>query len=100
MTEAYARTADPETSHEAAGSISGQVIREQTARILAILDAKVMATDEQIYREYVKRYKRVHSAQSVRSRRAELTKHGRVEFSGRYGTTSRGGRSRMWQITS
>ena len=90
---------DPETSHEAAESISSTSISEQKERIMFVLDQLVVGTDKQIIRAYRKTYgaKGGPSEQSIRSRRSELVKAGFVRFSGKYSEAGRT-RERLWEV--
>jgi hypothetical protein len=111
--EAHARSmnalhdGDPETSHEAAAKVDVTTTQQ---RVVEILRQLTLATDEQIYRQYKKVYggnkaERLPTEQSVRSRRSELTEGSRstrttkvIQFSGKFGNTSNGNRSRLWEL--
>lgn len=100
-----ARTSDPETSHAAARS--AQKPSEVQQHILEVLRAQTDPrglTDDDLYSAYSRRAIRngwtVPTPQSVRSRRAELTKRGSVRFSGHYGRTDTGRQSRRWAIAA
>jgi hypothetical protein len=77
-----ARRDDPETSHEAAGSV--RRISETQEAILSILEAQGPLTDDRIARYYnwhPEQYPRC-SPSGLRTRRSELQKAGKVEDSG------------------
>jgi hypothetical protein len=92
-TTARARRTDPETSHEAAESVSD--ITAQQGHILTLLEQSPMSDDM-----LVARYQRgpVPTPQSIRSRRAELVAQGLVEHSGEYVTMVSGRRARVWRV--
>jgi hypothetical protein len=100
-----ARTHDVETSHLAARTAHNPTEVQQ--RILDLLSARISffdtsagMTDEQIVAKYQEDAKKhgwtVPTAQSIRSRRAELTAAGKVAWVG-YGKTSGGRKSRTWK---
>lgn len=86
---ARARVSDPETSHEAAQSISGGRMTELQAWILAELK-RHPSIDEELEN-------RVDSPASIRSRRAELVMMGKVKWTGGYRETKRGRKARIWR---
>ncbi len=89
---ARARATDPDTSHEAAASVTNVTALQQL-----ILDRLLWPrTDEELVRQ-VQQSGFKATPQSVRSRRAELVKRGLVEASGDYGETVTGRRARKWQ---
>lgn len=96
-TEAHARATDPETSQEAAESVRN--ITQVHERILDLLREQGPLTDEALIRHYGFWYT-PPTDQSIRSRRAELVKAGKVVFSGLYGLTKTGRRSREWAVAS
>lgn len=96
-----ARTSDPETSHAAARSAQNPTEVQQ--HILEVLRAQTDPrglTDDDLYTAYSLRAIRngwaLPTPQSVRSRRAELKRSDRVRFSGHYGRTDTGRKSRRW----
>lgn len=92
---------DPETSYEAADSITPEAITQQQQRILDVLHDITLGTDEQIYRAYKKQYgKETPTEQSIRSRRAQLVKQQKVRWTGEHGTSGTGRRSRLWEAAS
>ena len=95
---AHARISDPETSHEAASSVSD--ISETQIIIRALLAGYPM-TDEELIRSYQNAVEQkiapMASESGIRSRRAELVDRGLVRDSGRFGTTRSGRRSKIWE---
>lgn len=95
---AHARISDPETSHEAARSVSD--ISETKLVILALLFYPM--TDEQLIKAYENavfhRLAPQASESGIRSRRAELVESGLVIDTGNYGTTASGRRSKIWRV--
>jgi predicted HTH transcriptional regulator len=79
-----ARTTDPETSWEAARSVTG--IRETQAEILRLLKERGPMTDEEVIAHYHGR----QSVSGIRTRRHELVDAGLVKAAGkRKGQTGR-----------
>ncbi len=92
---ARARADDPETSREAAESVKPATITETQGAILALLRFGPM-TDEDIYRSLSVQI--ATSPSGARTRRAELVARGKVRFSGEYGETASGRRTRRWAL--
>jgi hypothetical protein len=95
-TIARARRGDPETSHLAARSV--KLLTETQTRVSACL-SHGPGTDDDI----IDRYRRYHPCdlttnQSIRSRRAELVSAGFVRWTGEYGKSRHGGKSRVWGL--
>lgn len=99
ITIAKARNADPATSHDAANSVSH--ISETQNGILTVLRESPMCDERLVARfnEWVStgRFSPA-SAQSIRSRRAELVRLGLVEFADRTEMMSTGRMARVWQV--
>jgi hypothetical protein len=104
-----ARTADPDTSHAAARTAHNPTEVQQ--HVLEVLEDDARSanglrglTDDEIFRAYTQHARTkgwvVPTPQSLRSRRAELERSGKVRFSGHYGTTVSGRKSRRWAATS
>lgn len=93
---ARARRGDPETSHEAAASTSTTELQS------AILDALRFgpAPDGKIRERIELRQRHSLGESSVRSRRAELVRLGRVEFAGVWAETRTGQKCRVWKLSS
>ena len=95
---AHARNTDPETSHEAAESIS-----QLTERQLAVLETLhyqgPMADHVLVAAFPLQGFVVMQSPQSIRSRRAELVRGGLVEHTGGYVQTVSGRRARVWAVT-
>jgi hypothetical protein len=88
-----ARSSDPETSHEAAKSVSS--VPYNQARILRIVRLHGPLTDEEIYdfaivRDY-------NSPSGARTRRHELVQLGHVVDSGKRKKTKSGRNTIMWE---
>ncbi len=90
---AHARADDPESSWVAARSVKNLTTVHE--RILACLISG-KATDDQIIERYRDYYGNDATDQSIRSRRKELVNAGLVTFTGEYGISANGGKSRMW----
>lgn len=97
-----ARSSDPVTSHEAAESLSQEVLSRQKEAILSLLTLKP-STD----RELTARYFDAQDANgwpntdrdSVRKRRAQLKNAGRVEVVG-ITTPTTGKRAQIWGVAA
>lgn len=92
---AHARADDPESSWVAARSVKN--LNQTHERVKACLIAGP-ATDDQIIARYQDLYGQDATPQSIRSRRSELVTAGLVTFSGEYGTSANGGKSRIWRL--
>jgi hypothetical protein len=102
-----ARSHDPSTSHAAARSAHNPT--EVQLRILHILrlDAthnSTGLTDEQIHDRYQNEARRrewvMPTAQSLRSRRAELERKGKVRPTGSTILTRSGRKTRLWELVT
>lgn len=100
MTEAHARSTDPETSHEAADTVWNPT--EVQAHVFRIIEEHGPISDTELAWHYgheaVKHNWYVPTPQSLRSRRAELVASGQIEHSGFYGLTPNGRRTRKWWV--
>ncbi|QPZ39733.1 hypothetical protein [Paramicrobacterium chengjingii] len=97
---ALARVDDPETSWDAANEVN---LSEVQHRIGVILEEHTSSyiygmTDEEISQAYRSLYGFDATDQSLRSRRAELVKLQKVVFTGFYGKTILGNRTRRWAL--
>lgn len=88
---AVARNTDPETSHQAAASVSH--IRDSQALVLSLLREQGPMTDDRIYQFH--RITKVMSPSGARTRRAELVDRGLVEAVGTE-TLPSGRRATRW----
>lgn len=100
MTHARARRTDPSTSHVAARSV-GELTDNQRAVMIVLRQLGQPVLDEELVRAYLQRQKALRlprqSESGIRSRRAELSRAGRlVEAEKRRMTTERLGRT--WQL--
>ncbi|GAB2519801.1 hypothetical protein [Paramicrobacterium agarici] len=99
---AHARASDPETSHEAAESVTN--LTEVQHLIGVILEDEAPhhplgMSDEQIEAAYRQRFGLKPSSQSLRSRRKELVRKGLVVFTGfHWKPEGRRTRSRRWAL--
>jgi hypothetical protein len=95
---AHARRGDPDTSQDAAAGVFD--VSEVQAHIWFIVEQYGPVTDEEIAWHYGHMAAMfdwvIPSPQSLRSRRCELVKLGRVEFGGMYGLTPAGRRTQKW----
>lgn len=96
---AIARSTDPQTSHDAAGTVGH--ISETQAAIMVLLRETPMC-DERLIAEYrvwekLERFPRA-SDQSIRSRRAELVRYGLVAYAGFDERMTTGRFGRVWKV--
>jgi len=101
--ETAVRTWDPETSHEAAQSITAEDLNIVERTILRILTSEPMA-DHELFKVYeltraLAPLPRV-APQRIRTIRKYLELAGFVEASGLYHLTDSGRRARVWQVTT
>jgi hypothetical protein len=107
MSDAHARTTDPDTSHEAADSVWEPTTVQQ--HVLETLSAYETITgdlngltDDEIYTNYTQHGLRhgwvIPTPQSIRSRRKELERRGLIYFTESYGLTDSGRRTRKWSL--
>lgn len=97
---ARARTDDPDTSHEAAESITPEKLRKSQLRVLTALShfGERGAYDEQVF-DYLERLGFKATRSGTRTRRGELQRAGLVECTGRKERKQTGRRSRVHRIT-
>lgn len=101
---ALARNEDPDTSHEAAASVSLLVISELHRAILEIFRvAGCPMNDEEIRTRYEEARANGEpypsaSVSGIRSRRAELVDNGNLRNSGQTTLTPRGRKSILWEL--
>lgn len=97
---AYARSTDPQTSHQAAESVLDVDVTETQRVILKLLKTRSM-NDEQLFQIFFQGaehgYWNHASMSGVRSRRSELTKRGLVKDCGR-SKTKFGRASIIWGL--
>lgn len=98
--EAHARQGDPAESHTAAARV-GHLTEGQTAVMVVLRMLGQPVLDEELVREYQRRFKALRAPQQtdsgVRSRRSELSNAGLLE-QGENRKMSTGGTGRTWQI--
>lgn len=95
---AVARHSDPETSHEAADSISRERITAVQRAVLRLLADGGMLSDEQIALRYPSSSPPA-SPSGLRTRRCELVQRGLVEHRGFTVMERTGNRTRTWGLT-
>lgn len=100
-TEVLARSTDPETSHEAAASLSRDEINRTQARVLFLLVTYGPMTDKELVEQYeadaARKSWTMPTDSSIRTRRHELTvaDDPLIEFAGYYRKPGRT-RQRVW----
>lgn len=99
-----ARTTDPETSKDAAASLSRDKIRETQANILEVLERYGPSCDEEIA-IYFQQLASLQdwprqSPSGLRSRRAELVSAGLVKDSGERTKTASGRQTIVWELSA
>jgi len=96
---AVARSTDPETSWEAAFSVTG--IRETQWLIWSVLMSCGAKTDQEIFpillEQHIERFEKPISTSGARTRRSELVKKGLVEWTGKKRKTEGGRNTRVWR---
>ena len=92
-----ARHDHPDTSHDAAKSVTRRTVNAVISRIMTTLYSYKELTDEQIW-AYIKHAVSA-SPSGVRTRRNELVKAGLVEFTGQKSFTKSGRMTRVWTLT-
>lgn len=100
---AFARRADPDTSHEAAASITPDTLRDSQAAVLRVLRASGPMTDEELIGMYggwcnVTDLPR-QSDSGIRTRRKELERLGFLRDAGRKRTAS-GRAAIVWMVAA
>lgn len=98
---AHARATDPQTSHDAAASITSQSLRASQIDIWWVLTkygalpdfALIEVYKAEVNAEMVTR----QSDSGIRTRRKELTSLGLVRFTGRYAETPGGRSAQVWE---
>lgn len=96
--KARARRTDPETSHEAARTVTD--IRCSQSEVLRVFDAYGEMTDEQLLDSYSSTSSHEQSPSGLRTRRSELVKMGYLKDSGERATMSTGRQAIVWRTTS
>jgi hypothetical protein len=101
---AVARSSDPSTSHDAAGSLSEARIRDSQFSVYILIDHHGAAglSDQDLIRAYASAHLRnptmypYQSESGLRTRRSELVRKGLVVDSGRRSTTRSGRKAIVW----
>ena len=92
--QAVARATDPQTSWDAARSVTDLTGKQKT--VLEVLQYREPLTDEEIYREV----RLVMSPSGARTRRSELVRKGLVRWSGETKRGKTGRNMRIWEIAT
>lgn len=103
-TQAYARSTDPETSHEAAGSISAEHLRQSQWAVLHLFQYYgPMTHDETISNYNLNKYEQCRdwpkqSPSGIRTRCRELVRMGRIRDSGQRQVLATGRKAIVWEV--
>lgn len=109
---AHARRTDPQTSHDAARSISSDKIRASQQAVLDVLAQRGPMSDADLVDLYVSGWTRhtdppefvgplpMQSPSGIRTRRAELVELGKVVDSGERATLPSGRRAIVWKAAA
>jgi hypothetical protein len=95
-TKPVARKTDPETSHDAAASITD--LTEKQEAVLAVLAAEGLLTDKDLISQYPKYGLARQSESGLRTRRAELVRRQLVRDTGLREILPSGRRAIVWSI--
>jgi len=97
----FARNSDPQTSHDAAASVTH--LTDKRAACLHAMQTLGPCTDEDLWSFYNAMASAgrcpLQSPSGLRTRRAELTREGKVRDSGLRATTASGRRSILWEVS-
>ena len=96
MDQAYSRDTDPETSHEAAASITPDELRMTQAHVMILIKRFGPMTDKKLI-AHARDHLLLQSDSGLRTRRAELVKLGKLRWSGMYDTIN-GRKHRLWEV--
>lgn len=96
--KAHTKTGHPETSHEAASSLSSDKIRQSQKDVLWVFRNFGKMADTELIEKYNRVGKPKQSPSGIRSRRSELRDRGLVAWSGEYRVLASGRKSRVWEI--
>lgn len=93
---AHARRTDPDTSHDAAASLTD--LRRRQAAVFAALLVLGPSTDERLVESYDALVPRLpQSPSGIRTRRSELVARGLVHFTGDKQRIASGRLARIWE---
>jgi len=95
----HARTTDPQTSHDAAASISNDTARTRRYRVLELIRERGPISDDDWFELYLQRWPGSYSY-SHRSRRTELRDLGYVRDSGLRKKNPSGREAILWEVTA
>lgn len=93
-----ARRSDPDTSVAAADSVKRTTVERQRTRIVALLDVRGPCTDEELASWYIHHWDDDFTPSGLRTRRSELVKLRRVEWTGEKRRISTGRLARVWRL--
>ena len=96
--KAHTKTGHPETSYEAASSLSSDKIRQSQKDVLWVFRNFGKMTDTELIEKYNRVGKPKQSPSGIRSRRSELRDRGLIAWSGEYRVLASGRKSRVWEI--
>lgn len=104
MSLAQSRSTDPQTSHEAAKSITKDAITRGQAVVLRLFTDHGSMTDKDLRDHYQALYIRDKetprlSSSGLRTRRCELVDKGKLQDSGARRTLLTGRRAIVWELT-
>lgn len=97
---ARARKTDPETSHEAAASLSAETLTKAQNEVLVVLCRLQGADDARLIDFLSRRRGREVSRSGTETRRGELVRKGLVRDSGRRTRMPSGRRACVWELTA
>lgn len=95
-----AKWSDPSTSKEAAASVSLQRISETQQRVLEVFRFNGVMCDERLVELYEGYWPNSATDQSIRSRRGELARKGKIYDTGKRGVTRFNRRCVIWRLAS
>ena len=94
--EAFARSTDPITSHEAAESHSAEKLRKNQQAVLRVMTKYGPCTDRTLVAAYHRSGETPQSDSGIRTRRNELRNMGKVADTGKRVTLDSGRRAILW----
>ena len=97
----FARRTDPDTSHKAAGSVAGLLVKQEA--VLRVLRSIAPASDDELWSVYERRRSSgedlpQQSPSGMRTRRKELVERGLVRDSGFRLLMASGRKSIAWDV--
>ncbi len=95
QTKARARRTDPETSHEAAASVTD--LNEKQSMVKKVMLWHGAMTDHEIYKR-LQEHGFLMSRSGARTRRSELVEIGQAKYTGKKKKLPTGRRARIWAL--